>query len=43
MKLRLEMDEYYDIMGNDTPFFAISLYKEYRGQGIGTKLMIEMQ
>ena len=26
----------------ETPSFAISLYKEYRGQGIGTKLMKEM-
>ena len=27
---------------NQTPEFAISLLKEYRNQGIGTKLMIEM-
>ena len=26
----------------DTPSFAISLYKEYRGQGIGTQLMKDM-
>lgn len=29
-------------IGDDTPEFAISLYKEYRGKGIGTKLMREM-
>lgn len=27
---------------DDTPEFAISLFKEYRNQGIGTKLMLEM-
>lgn len=27
---------------NQTPEFAISLYKEYRGKGIGTQLMIRM-
>ena len=27
---------------NDTPEFAISLYKEYRGYGIGTAMMREM-
>lgn len=27
---------------NDTPSFAISLYKDYRGFGIGTNLMKEM-
>ena len=27
---------------NQTPEFAISLYKEYRGNGIGTQLMIDM-
>ncbi|MBP0976822.1 MAG: GNAT family N-acetyltransferase, partial [Oscillospiraceae bacterium] len=26
----------------ETPSFAISLYKEYRGHGIGTELMKEM-
>ena len=26
----------------ETPEFAISLYKEYRGNGIGTKLMVQM-
>lgn len=35
------MDDYGHI-DDDTPSFAISLYKEYRGQGIGTKLMKEM-
>lgn len=24
------------------PLFAISLYKEYRGQGIGSQLMLKM-
>lgn len=32
----------YGHVDNDTPSFAISLYKEYRGQGIGTRLMQEM-
>lgn len=32
----------YGHVDNDTPSFAISLYKEYRGHGIGTKLMINM-
>ena len=27
---------------DETPEFAISLFKEYRNQGIGTKLMLEM-
>lgn len=27
---------------DDTPSFAISLYKEYRGQGIGSQLMVKM-
>lgn len=35
------MDDYGHI-DNETPSFAISLYKEYRGQGIGTALMKEM-
>lgn len=35
------MDDYGHI-DNDTPSFAISLYKEYRGLGIGTTLMKEM-
>ena len=29
-------------MDDETPSFAISLYKEYRGKGIGTRLMEEM-
>lgn len=32
----------YGHVDDDTPSFAISLYKEYRGQGIGTRLMQEM-
>ena len=36
------MDDYGHI-DDDTPSFAISLYKEYRGQGIGTALMREMK
>ncbi len=32
----------YGHVDNETPSFAISLYKEYRGQGIGTRLMKEM-
>ena len=35
------MDDYGHI-DNDTPSFAISLYKDYRGFGIGTDLMKEM-
>ncbi len=35
------MDDYGHI-DDDTPSFAISLYKEYRGRGIGTELMKEM-
>ncbi|WP_024858495.1 GNAT family N-acetyltransferase [Ruminococcus albus] len=35
------MDDYGHI-DDDTPSFAISLYKEYRGQGIGTELMMKM-
>ncbi len=35
------MDDYGHI-DDDTPSFAISLYKEYRGQGIGTALMQSM-
>lgn len=35
------MDD-YGHMDDDTPSFAISLYKDYRGQGIGTRLMKEM-
>ncbi len=32
----------YGHVDDETPSFAISLYKEYRGQGIGTKLMLRM-
>lgn len=32
----------YGHIDNDTPSFAISLYEEYRGKGIGTKLMKTM-
>ncbi len=32
----------YGYVDEDTPSFAISLLKEYRGLGIGTKLMEEM-
>lgn len=32
----------YGHVDNDTPEFAISLYKEYRGKGIGTALMKAM-
>lgn len=32
----------YGHIDNDTPSFAISLYKDYRGLGIGTALMKEM-
>lgn len=35
------MDDYGHI-DNDTPSFAISLKKEYRGHGIGTELMRQM-
>ena len=35
------MDDYGHV-DDDTPSFAISLYREYRGQGIGTRLMREM-
>ncbi len=34
--------EEYGHMDNSTPSFSISLYKEYRGQGIGTALMKRM-
>ncbi|MBR4582066.1 MAG: GNAT family N-acetyltransferase [Lachnospiraceae bacterium] len=34
--------EDYGHVDNSTPSFAISLYPEYRGRGIGTKLMQEM-
>ena len=32
----------YGHVDDETPSFAISLFKEYRGQGIGTKLMKDM-
>ena len=32
----------YGHIDDDTPSFAISLYKEYRGRGIGTRMMNEM-
>ena len=32
----------YGHIDNETPSFAISLYEEYRGMRIGTKLMKEM-
>ena len=32
----------YGHVDDDTPSFAISLYKEYRGRGIGTWMMNEM-
>ncbi len=32
----------YGHVDDDTPSFAISLYKEYRGRGIGTQLMEQM-
>lgn len=35
------MEDYGHVDG-ETPSFAISLYKEYRGQGIGTALMEKM-
>ena len=35
------MDDYGHI-DNESPSFAISLYEEYRGKGIGTELMIRM-
>ena len=35
------MDDYGHIDDN-TPSFAISLYKEYRRQGIGSQLMVKM-
>ncbi len=32
----------YGYVNDETPSFAISLYREYRGQGIGTRLMLAM-
>lgn len=34
--------EDYGHIDDETPSFAISLYKEYRGRGIGTALMVKM-
>lgn len=34
--------EDYGHVDDETPSFAISLYKEYRGYGIGTALMVKM-
>lgn len=34
--------EDYGHIDDETPSFAISLYKEYRGHGIGTALMVKM-
>lgn len=35
------MDDFGHV-NDDTPSFAISLYKEYRGLGIGSQLMVKM-
>ena len=35
------MDDYGHV-DDETPSFAISLYKEYRGQGIGSQMMVRM-
>ena len=35
------MDDYGHV-DDETPSFAISIYKEYRGQGIGTQMMNQM-
>ena len=35
------MDDYGHVK-DDIPSFAISLYKEYRGKGIGTRMMCQM-
>lgn len=35
------MDD-YGHMDDETPSCAVSLYKEYRGQGIGSQLMMKM-
>lgn len=32
----------YGHVDDDTPSFAISLYKEYRGQGIGSQFVVKM-
>ena len=35
------MDDYGHV-DDETPSFAISLFKEYQGQGIGSQLMVRM-
>ena len=35
------MDDYGHV-DDETPSFAISLFKKYRGQGIGSQLMVRM-
>ena len=35
------MDDYGHV-DDETPSFAISLYKDYRGKGIGTEMMHQM-
>ena len=35
------MDDYGHV-DDETPSFPISLYKEYRGQGIGSQLMVKV-
>ena len=32
----------YGHVDDETPSFAIALYKDYRGKGIGTTMMLEM-
>lgn len=32
----------YGHVDDETPSFALSLYREYRGQGVGTQLMVKM-
>ena len=41
LELRVYTDDYGHV-DDETPSFAISLYKEYRGQGIGSQLMVKM-
>ena len=40
--LQNSINKEYGHVDDETPSFAISLYKEYRGQGIGTALMWKM-
>lgn len=42
MLLSIEMMGSAKDADDDTPSIAISLYKKYRGQGIGTRMMKEM-